>query len=99
MLPDFPSDLFTVKFILGQQAPVEGLNPGQRISRAKLAKDVQEEMAKFGDMVMLDVSARRESPDARLSTTSTSARRTSTSSGSQRSTPAPGRSRAAHGSS
>ncbi|TXT10010.1 uncharacterized protein COLE_03944 [Cutaneotrichosporon oleaginosum] len=55
VLPDFPPDLFTVKFILGQQAPVEGLNPSQRIASAKLTKDVQEEMAEFGDMVMLDI--------------------------------------------
>ncbi|GMK57377.1 hypothetical protein CspeluHIS016_0402110 [Cutaneotrichosporon spelunceum] len=55
VLPDFPSDLFTVKFILGQQAPTTGLKPEERIAKASLAKDVEKEMAEFGDMVMLDI--------------------------------------------
>ncbi|BEI86425.1 hypothetical protein CcaverHIS002_0607120 [Cutaneotrichosporon cavernicola] len=55
VIPDFPSDLFNIKFILGQQAPTEGLQPAERIAKAKFAKDVEEEMAEFGDMIILDI--------------------------------------------
>ncbi|WRT67640.1 uncharacterized protein IL334_004612 [Kwoniella shivajii] len=53
IIPDFPPDLFTVKFILGIPAyPENPLGP-EAVSRSMLMNKIEAEMDRYGDMVML----------------------------------------------
>ncbi|KIR36347.1 hypothetical protein I352_01295 [Cryptococcus deuterogattii MMRL2647] len=53
IIPDFPPELVTVKFILGLPPYPEQSSSSELSKRAKLLKDVNKEMKKHGDMVML----------------------------------------------
>lgn len=56
IIPDFPPELVTVKFILGTPPYPEQSSISERSKRTKLLKDVSKEMKEHGDMVMLPVS-------------------------------------------
>lgn len=56
ILPDFPQDLVTIKFILGTPTRPEDPHSSEGVARAELMKEVKQEMEEQGDMVMLDVS-------------------------------------------
>ncbi|KAK8858457.1 hypothetical protein IAR55_002684 [Kwoniella newhampshirensis] len=53
IIPDFPKDLVTVKFILGTPAYPEKPISQEALDRTKLLTRVREEMSEHGDMVML----------------------------------------------
>lgn len=55
ILPDFPSNLVTVKFILGTPGFPDKTAPQEGTDRATLLRSVRKEMKEHGDMVMLDV--------------------------------------------
>lgn len=56
IIPDFPPELVTVKFILGTPPYPEPSSSSEVSKRTKLLKDVKKEMKEHGDMVMLPVS-------------------------------------------
>ncbi|WVQ80546.1 hypothetical protein IAT38_002651 [Cryptococcus sp. DSM 104549] len=53
IIPDFPPDLVTVKFILGTPAYPENSISSEAVQRSKLLSKVGAEMAEHGDMVIL----------------------------------------------
>ncbi|WVW84505.1 hypothetical protein I302_106539 [Kwoniella bestiolae CBS 10118] len=53
VIPDFPSDQFTIKFILGTPPFPENPIGQEAIARTVLMNKVEAEMREFGDMVML----------------------------------------------
>ncbi|OCF31309.1 hypothetical protein I316_07095 [Kwoniella heveanensis BCC8398] len=53
ILPDFPPDMFTVKFILGTPAYPENPVSQEAVARSMLLSKVEAEMEEHGDMVML----------------------------------------------
>ena len=83
ILPDFPPNLVTVKFILGTPAPVPRTQISETAARALLLRDVAKEMREHDDMVMLDVSFSllECQVNGRWSITSIWERRTNTSNG------------------
>jgi hypothetical protein len=55
ILPDFPSNLMSIKFILGTPPILIEPTPEEIDDRAKLLEDIQAEVREYGDMVMLPV--------------------------------------------
>lgn len=101
MLPDIPSHLITVKFILGLPPYPENPVSKEAMERSTTLKQIRAEMDEFGDIVLLDVSAvgcvQAEGVlTGRLSTISTWARRMSTSSMSRMHMLAKGGSKVGH---
>ncbi|WVQ65931.1 uncharacterized protein L199_004109 [Kwoniella botswanensis] len=53
IIPDFPPDQFTIKFILGTPPYPENPISQEAVARSRLMNKVEAEMNEFGDMVML----------------------------------------------
>ena len=66
ILPDFPSNLVTVKFILGTPAHVPKSDKEGAAARSRTMKDVIKEMKEHDDMIMLDVRLRIQSSTTRI---------------------------------